>query len=184
MRLDRENQITINVCRCRTDGNQLALPIHAETAAQTQNLFENAGKKQTNKDFKPAPDEIKTNFGTLKFDLEAFPTEETPGKSTMRWTCSVLTQAYMDFIRPCRCTRSSRGRFGTSISTLHPISPWPRSRLATQRTFLTGNNQPGLCDYLPRPESRSALRSSIFHRACTGTATMALSRLSSIFRVS
>ena len=55
----------------------LAVPIHAETAAQTQNLFENAGKKQTNKDFKPAPDKIKTNFGTLKFDLEAYPTEET-----------------------------------------------------------------------------------------------------------
>ena len=34
----------------------LAVPVNAETAAQTQNLFENAGKKQTNKDFKPAPD--------------------------------------------------------------------------------------------------------------------------------
>ena len=52
----------------------LAVPVQAETAAQTQNLFENAGKKQIGADFKPAPDKIKTNFGTLKFDLEAFPT--------------------------------------------------------------------------------------------------------------
>ena len=58
----------------------VAIPIHAETALQTQNLFGNAGKKQTNKDFKPAPDTIETNFGTLKFDLEAYPTEETTKK--------------------------------------------------------------------------------------------------------
>ena len=40
----------------------MAVPIHAETSAQTQNLFGNAGKKQTNKDFKPAPDEIRDEF--------------------------------------------------------------------------------------------------------------------------
>jgi len=32
-----------------------AITAQAETTAQTQNLFENAGKKQTSKDFKPAP---------------------------------------------------------------------------------------------------------------------------------
>ena len=62
----------------------LAVPVHAETAAQTQNLFGNAGKKQTNKDFKPAPDEIKTNFGTLKFDLEALSHRRNDSKDLRR----------------------------------------------------------------------------------------------------
>ncbi|MGB6930565.1 MAG: DUF1254 domain-containing protein, partial [Syntrophobacteria bacterium] len=74
----------------------LAVPVHAETSAQTQNLFKNPGKKQTNKDFKPAPDKIKTNFGTLKFDLEAYPTEETTQKIYDEMDLQRATQAYMD----------------------------------------------------------------------------------------
>ena len=34
-----------------------------QTAAETRNLFETAGKKQTAKDFSPAPEKIETNFG-------------------------------------------------------------------------------------------------------------------------
>ena len=49
----------------------------ADTPEATRNNFENAGAKQTAKDFKPAPDKIETSFGTLEFELEAFPTEET-----------------------------------------------------------------------------------------------------------
>ena len=75
-----------------------AVPVQAETAAQTQNLFENAGKKQTNKDFKPAPDKIKTSFGTLKFDLEAYPSEETTKKIYDEMDLQRATQAYMDFM--------------------------------------------------------------------------------------
>ncbi len=75
-----------------------AVPIHAETAAQTQNLFKNAGNKQISKDFKPAPDKIKTNFGTLKFDLEAYPTEETTQKIYDEMDLQRATQAYMDFM--------------------------------------------------------------------------------------
>ena len=48
----------------------------AGDAAETRNLFETAGPKQTNKDFKPAPDKIKTNFGSLEFELGAFPSKE------------------------------------------------------------------------------------------------------------
>ena len=47
----------------------------------TQNIFETAGKKQTAKDFKPAPEKIKTNFGTLKFVGGAFPTAKTSAKA-------------------------------------------------------------------------------------------------------
>ena len=68
-----------------------------QTLAETRNLFESAGKKQTAKDFKPAPDEIKTDFGTLKFDLEAFPTEESIKKIYDEMDLQRATQAYMDF---------------------------------------------------------------------------------------
>ena len=38
-------------------------------SGENRNLFETAGPKQTNKDFKPAPDRIEANFGTLEFEL-------------------------------------------------------------------------------------------------------------------
>ena len=52
----------------------------AGDAAETRNLFKDAGPKQTSRDFKPAPDKIETNFGTLHFELEAFPDEATVQK--------------------------------------------------------------------------------------------------------
>ena len=107
----------------------VAVPIHAETAAQTQNLFKNAGKKQTNKDFKPAPDKIKTNFGTLKFDLEAFPTEETAKKIYDEMDLQRATQAYMDFFPALSVHGIIKGQirdFGFKTSSdigVHP-KPW------------------------------------------------------------
>ena len=47
---------------------------------ETVNIFKNPGKKQTNRDFKPAPDKIETSFGTLEFEGGAFPTEESVQK--------------------------------------------------------------------------------------------------------
>ena len=61
----------------------LATPVGAQKAgssSETRNLFESAGQKQTAKDFKPAPDKIETNFGTLNFELEAFPDEASVQK--------------------------------------------------------------------------------------------------------
>ncbi len=58
----------------------ISAPVQAASSDETRNLFENAGEKQVGADFKPAPDKIKTNFGTLKFDLEAFPTEDATKK--------------------------------------------------------------------------------------------------------
>ena len=50
-----------------------SVPAQAGNADETRNLFEAAGTKQTAKDFKPAPDRIKTDFGTLEFEGGAFP---------------------------------------------------------------------------------------------------------------
>ncbi len=75
----------------------VAVPIRAETAAQTQNLFETAGQKEIASDFAPAPDKIKTEFGTLTFEGGAFPTEESTAEIYDELDLQRATQAYMDF---------------------------------------------------------------------------------------
>ena len=75
----------------------LAVPVLAGSTDGNTNLFESAGKKQTAKDFKPAPDKIKTNFGTLKFELDAFPTDKSVQKIYDEMDLQRATQAYMDF---------------------------------------------------------------------------------------
>lgn len=78
----------------------LVTPVWAQKSAtpeETRNLFETAGPKQTNKDFKPAPDKIKTNFGTLKFVGGSFPTKESVQKIYDEMDLQRATQAYMDF---------------------------------------------------------------------------------------
>ncbi len=69
----------------------------AATAAETRNLFETAGEKQTAKDFKPAPNKIATNFGDLTFVGGAFPTAESAQKLYDELDLQRATQAYMDF---------------------------------------------------------------------------------------
>lgn len=61
------------------------------------NLFESAGEKQTNENFKPASQSIETNFGTLKFSGGGFPTKETSQKLFDEMALQRATQAYMDF---------------------------------------------------------------------------------------
>jgi len=69
----------------------------AGSTADAKNLFGSAGKKQTARDFKPAPAKIKTNFGTLQFDGGAFPTDESVQKIYDELDLQRATQAYMDF---------------------------------------------------------------------------------------
>ena len=90
----------------------------------TQNIFEDPGQKQTEKDFKPAPDVIETNFGTLKFELEAFPTEESIAKIYDEMDLQRATQAYMDFYPACLCMALSNPTYVISDSRLHQISWW------------------------------------------------------------
>jgi hypothetical protein len=55
----------------------LVISIQAATQGSTRNLFKSAGPKQTATDFEPAPDKIRTDFGTLRFVGGAFPTDES-----------------------------------------------------------------------------------------------------------
>ena len=87
----------------------MAAPVFAGSSEETRNLFETAGEKQVGADFKPAPDKIKTNFGTLEFDLEAFPTEETTRKIYDEMDLQRATQAYMDFYAGPVCARHHQG---------------------------------------------------------------------------
>ena len=122
----------------------LATPVGAQKAgssSETRNLFESAGQKQTAKDFKPAPDEIKTNFGTLKFELEAFPTEASVRKIYDEMDLQRATQAYMDFFPTLSVygiVKSHIRDFGfkTSSDIVVAAGPgWKPSEL-----YLTGNN--------------------------------------------
>ena len=78
----------------------LVAPAWAQKAgntAETRNLFKTAGQKQTAKDFKPAPDKIKTDFGTLTFEGGSFPDKASVQKIYDALDLQRATQAYMDF---------------------------------------------------------------------------------------
>lgn len=64
---------------------------------ESVNLFESPGRKQTAKDFKPAPAKIETSFGELNFLRNAFPTEKSARKIYDEMDLQRATQAYMDF---------------------------------------------------------------------------------------
>ena len=68
-------------------------------ADQEKTIFElgAAQKKQTSKDFKPAPATLKTNFGTLEFTGGGYPTKETTQKVYDEMDLQRATQAYLDF---------------------------------------------------------------------------------------
>ena len=118
-----------------------AASVQAGTDAQNRNLFETAGPKQTDKDFKPAPDKIETDFGTLKFDLEAFPTEETTKKIYDEMDLQRATQAYMDFMPALSVYGIIKGQirdFGFKTSSDIGVHPSPG--LTPTELYLTGNN--------------------------------------------
>ena len=113
----------------------------SKQAAETRNLFETAGKKQTEKDFKPAPDVIETNFGTLKFELEAFPTEESIAKIYDEMDLQRATQIYMDFnptLSVYGIVKSHIRDFGFKNSSDIVVAAGPGWR--PSELFLTGNN--------------------------------------------
>ena len=115
--------------------------VQADVDETSQNLFKSAGDKQTNKDFKPAPDKIETNFGTLKFDLEAFPTEETTKKIYDEMDLQRATQAYMDFMPALSVYGIIKGQirdFGFKTSSDIGVHPSPG--LTPTELYLTGNN--------------------------------------------
>ena len=108
---------------------------------KTKNIFEAPGKKQIGQDFKPAPDKIETNFGTLKFELEAFPTEESIGKIYDEMDLQRATQAYMDFypaLSVYAIVKSQIRDFGFKTSSDIAVAADPGWK--PSEPFLTGNN--------------------------------------------
>jgi hypothetical protein len=75
----------------------LLMPAGMASAAESVSLFESPGRKQTAKDFKPAPAKLETSFGELNFLRGAFPTEESAQKIHDEIDLQRATQAYMDF---------------------------------------------------------------------------------------
>jgi hypothetical protein len=78
----------------------LSAPVWAQQTGASPdkvNLFKNAGPKQTNKDFRPAPSKIYTDFGTLEFTGGGFPTDATIRKVYDELDLQRATQTYMDF---------------------------------------------------------------------------------------
>lgn len=76
----------------------LATGMSEAGAQETVNIFENPGKKQTSKDFKPAPSKIRTTFGILEFTGGGFPVEESVQRIYDEMDLQRATQAYMDFM--------------------------------------------------------------------------------------
>jgi len=75
----------------------MAAPVQAGDTGENRNLFESSGAKQTAEDFEPAPDKIRTDFGTLRFEGGAFPTDESVDLIYDELDLQRATQAYMDF---------------------------------------------------------------------------------------
>ena len=106
-----------------------------------KSIFEFPGQKQTYTDFKPAPDEIRTSFGTLNFELGAFPTEETIGPIFDEMDLQRATQAYMDFypaLSQYAIVKSQIRDFGFSTSSDIAVAAGPGWK--PSEPFLTGNN--------------------------------------------
>ena len=133
-----------NILTIIASASVLAVAFAGAAQAQSEenrNLFETAGPKQTNEDFKPAPDKIKTNFGTLKFELDAFPTEEAARKLYDEMDLQRATQAYMDFMPALSVYGIIKGQirdFGFKSASDVAVHPSPG--LTPSELYLTGNN--------------------------------------------
>jgi hypothetical protein len=108
---------------------------------ETRNLFKTAGAKQTNKDFKPAPSKIETNFGTLEFTGGGFPTDATVQKIYDEMDLQRATQAYMDFypaLSVYAIVKSQIRDFKFESSSDIAVAAGPGWK--PSEPFLTGNN--------------------------------------------
>ena len=119
----------------------LATSVQADDTGENRNLFKTPGPKQTAVDFKPAPDKIKTSFGTLNFDLDAFPTEETAQRLYDEMDLQRATQAYMDFNPALSVYAIVKGQIRDfRFKTSSDIGVHPSPGLTPSELYLTGNN--------------------------------------------
>ena len=117
-----------------------AAPVLADDPAETRNLFETAGKKETSKDFKPAPEKMETNFGTLEFEGGTFPTKASAQKIFDELDLQRATQAYMDFFPALSLygiVKSQIRDFGFKTSSDVGVMA---DFMKSSENYLTGNN--------------------------------------------
>lgn len=119
----------------------LFLPAAAQVNDTTRNLYETAGKKQTNQDFQPAPAEIRTSFGTLKFELEAYPTKETSQMIYDELDLQRATQAYLDFYPALSVYAQTKSQIrDCGFISCSDVQVAPGPGLTPSELYLTGNN--------------------------------------------
>ena len=109
-------------------------------ALESVNIFESPGKKQTNRDFKPAPSNIKTNFGTLEFTGGGFPDEGSVQKIYDEMDLQRATQAYMDFMPALSVYGIIKGQirdFGFKTASDYGVFA---DRMEPSELYLTGND--------------------------------------------
>ena len=119
----------------------LTAPVQAGDTGEDRNLFKTAGEKQTAKDFEPAPDKIRTDFGTLRFEGGAFPTEESTDLIYDEMDLQRATQAYMDFypaLSVYAIVKSQIRDFKFKSSSDIAVAAGPGWK--PSEPFLTGNN--------------------------------------------
>jgi hypothetical protein len=107
---------------------------------ESLNIFESPGKKQTNKDFKPAPFKMKTNFGDLQFLGGGFPVGATAQKLYDELDLQRATQAYMDFMPALSVYGIIKGQirdFGFKTASDYGVFA---DRMEPSELYLTGND--------------------------------------------
>ncbi len=137
--MKKQNSLNLALLCLLTVG--LLKPAQAQETGENRNLFETAGEKQTNKDFKPAPDKIETSFGDLNFELEAYPTQESVQLIYDEMDKQRATQAYMDFYPTLSVNGILKGQirdFG--FKTASDVGVMPGPGLTPSELYLTGNN--------------------------------------------
>lgn len=113
----------------------------AGDAGERVNLFRSAGARQSAQDFKPASDKIQTGFGSLEFELGAFPSEETTRRIYDELDLQRATQAYMDFMPALSVygiVKSHIRDFGFKSSSDIVVAAGPG--WSPNELYLTGNN--------------------------------------------
>ena len=117
----------------------LVVPVQAQ---QDKSIFELAGSeaKYTPGDFKPAPEKIKTRYGTLKFP-NGYPTEKTVQKVYDELDLQRATQLYLDMYPALSMRGMQIGvarDYGTRSCSDIAVTA---DRLDSKALFLTGNTE-------------------------------------------
>ena len=117
----------------------LVVPVQAQ---QGKSIFEQAGSqaKYTSGNFKPAPENIQTRFGTLNFP-DGYPTEETSKKVYDELDLQRATQLYLDMYPALSMRGMMIGTardYGSRSSSHIAVTA---DRLDSSALFLTGNTE-------------------------------------------